>query len=65
MTTQTGLSLPGREAPPRLDSYDAERARFHLQAPERYNPVLHIIEGWAAEQPGARTTCAPVTGTGR
>jgi acetyl-CoA synthetase len=54
MTTQTGLPLPGRDAPPRLQSYDAERARFHLEAPERYNPVLHIIEGWAAEQPDAQ-----------
>ena len=44
---------PGRDAPPRLTDYDAERASFSLEVPERYNPVLHIVEGWAAEDPDA------------
>ena len=44
---------PGRDAPPRLSDYDVERASFNLEVPERYNPVLHIVETWAEEDPGA------------
>jgi acetyl-CoA synthetase len=36
-----------------MASYEEELARFHVEAPERYNPVLHIIEGWAADEPDA------------
>jgi acyl-coenzyme A synthetase/AMP-(fatty) acid ligase len=46
--------LPDRDAPPRLADYDAERASFRLDVPERYNAVLAIVEGWAAEDPDAR-----------
>jgi acetyl-CoA synthetase len=27
--------------------YEQERMAFHVEAPERYNPVLSIVEGWA------------------
>ncbi|TMM00196.1 MAG: acyl-CoA synthetase [Actinobacteria bacterium] len=44
---------PGRDAEPRLSDYETERATFRLEVPERYNPVLDIVEGWAAEDPDA------------
>lgn len=44
---------PDRSAPPRLTSYEEGRARYRVQVPERYNPVLHIVEGWATEAPEA------------
>lgn len=47
------LDRPGRDAPPRLADYAAERAAFRLQVPERFNPVLAIVETWAAEDPDA------------
>ena len=47
------LSRPTREAPPRLADYEQERATFELAAPERYNPVLAIIESWARDDPDA------------
>ncbi|UTI63624.1 AMP-binding protein [Paraconexibacter antarcticus] len=45
------LDRPGRDAPPRLSDYDDERASFSLEVPERFNPVLAIVETWAAESP--------------
>jgi acyl-coenzyme A synthetase/AMP-(fatty) acid ligase len=36
-----------------MTSYDEERSRFRLELPERFNAVLHVIEGWAAEDPAA------------
>ncbi|WP_354700563.1 Acetyl-coenzyme A synthetase [Paraconexibacter sp. AEG42_29] len=45
------LDRPGRDAPPRLTDYDAERASFVNEVPERFNPVLAIVETWAAESP--------------
>ncbi|MBN9624111.1 MAG: AMP-binding protein, partial [Actinobacteria bacterium] len=44
---------PGRDAPPRLVDYTAERSAFHVEAPERFNPVLDIVETWAREEPDA------------
>ncbi|MEN3343138.1 MAG: acetyl-CoA synthetase [Actinomycetota bacterium] len=44
---------PDRSAPPRLTSYEEERARYGVEVPERYNPVLHVVEGWAAGAPEA------------
>jgi acetyl-CoA synthetase len=52
MITETSV-LPDRGAPPRLTSYEQERATFDLEAPARYNPVLAIVERWAAEEPEA------------
>ena len=43
--------LPGRDAAPRLTSYEEERARYRVTVPERYNPVLDIVEAWAADAP--------------
>ena len=47
------LNRPTRDAPPRLTDYEHERATFHPAAPERYNPVLAIVESWAREDPEA------------
>jgi acyl-coenzyme A synthetase/AMP-(fatty) acid ligase len=44
---------PARSAPPRLRDYEAERAAYRVQPPERFNAVLSILEPWAAEDPGA------------
>ncbi|MDP9396652.1 MAG: AMP-binding protein [Actinomycetota bacterium] len=46
-------TLPGRDAPPRLRSYEEEHARHRLEVPARFNAVLDIIEPWAAEDPDA------------
>ena len=44
-------STPTRSDPPRLDDYEAERAAYRVEVPQRFNPVLDIIEPWAAETP--------------
>lgn len=44
---------PGREVPPRMTSYEEEHATFRLEVPERFNPVLDIVERWASEEPDA------------
>src|ERR1700675_2939200 len=44
---------PTRDSPPRMTSYSDERATFALDVPTRFNPVLHIVENWAAEDPDA------------
>lgn len=44
-------SRPTRSDPPRLNDYEAERASYRVSVPERFNPVLDIIERWAAEAP--------------
>jgi acyl-coenzyme A synthetase/AMP-(fatty) acid ligase len=41
--------LPDRSAPPNLASYEQERARFHIDVPSRFNPVIDIVERWATE----------------
>jgi acetyl-CoA synthetase len=43
--------LPDRTAPPRLESYEQERESYRVDVPERFNPVLDIVERWAAERP--------------
>jgi acetyl-CoA synthetase len=47
------LIRPTRDAAPRLGDYDQQRAAFRLDAPERYNPVLAIVESWAREDADA------------
>jgi acyl-coenzyme A synthetase/AMP-(fatty) acid ligase len=44
-------ALPNRSAEPRMSDYDAERADFRLEVPEVFNPVIDIVEKWAAEAP--------------
>jgi acetyl-CoA synthetase len=44
-------TLPGRDAPPRLSSYEQEREHYKIDLPERFNPVVDIVERWAAEAP--------------
>ena len=43
---------PTRSDPPRLESYEAERAAYRVEVPDRFNAVLDIIERWASEAPG-------------
>jgi acetyl-CoA synthetase len=42
---------PDRSARPRLEEYEAERAAFRVEVPERFNAVVDIIERWADEAP--------------
>jgi acyl-coenzyme A synthetase/AMP-(fatty) acid ligase len=42
---------PDRSTPPNLTSYEEERARYRLALPERFNPVIDIIDAWAADAP--------------
>ncbi len=44
-------ALPDRTAEPRMSDYDAEKAGFRLEVPEVFNPVIDIVERWAAEAP--------------
>lgn len=44
---------PGRESPPNLGDYSATCAGFSIRSPDRLNPVLDILDVWAAEEPGA------------
>lgn len=44
-------TIPGRDAPPRMQDYAAERARFRVDVPEVFNPVVDLLETWAAERP--------------
>lgn len=45
----TDQPLPDRTAPPNLVDYEAERRGFHIEIPARFNPVIDIIERWAAQ----------------
>jgi acyl-coenzyme A synthetase/AMP-(fatty) acid ligase len=40
-----------RKVAPNLHSYDEERRTFSVDVPDVFNPVLEIVEGWAAEAP--------------
>ena len=40
---------PTRDVPPRLGDYQAERATYRIEVPERFNPVIDIVERWAAD----------------
>ncbi len=42
---------PDRSAPPRLTSYEEERATYRPEVPDTYNPVVDIVERWAQESP--------------
>jgi len=42
---------PGRDAIPNMTDYEAERAAFRLEAPERFNFVLDVLEKRAAATP--------------
>ncbi len=44
---------PDRSCPPAVTDYEQARQDFHLDVPERWNPVLGIVEAWAAEEPDA------------
>ncbi len=43
--------LPNRSAEPRMTDYDEEKAGFRLEVPDVFNPVLDIVDRWAAEAP--------------
>jgi acyl-coenzyme A synthetase/AMP-(fatty) acid ligase len=44
---------PSRDVCANLADYAQARADFSVEAPERYNPVLAIVESWAREDPDA------------
>lgn len=49
----TSVLIPGRDAAPRMTSYEDERAGYRVDVPERFNAVIDIIERWAGEEPNA------------
>ncbi len=56
------MKLPDRHAAPRLKSYEEERASYRVDVPERFNPVLDIVERWSAEDPRAPALVSIGTG---
>jgi acyl-coenzyme A synthetase/AMP-(fatty) acid ligase len=44
---------PTRDVPPNMTDYEAERAGFRLEIPQRFNFVLDVLEGRAAADPDA------------
>jgi acyl-coenzyme A synthetase/AMP-(fatty) acid ligase len=42
---------PDRSTPPNLTSYEEARATYRVELSERFNPVIDIIDAWAAEAP--------------
>ncbi|WP_211241762.1 acyl-CoA synthetase [Patulibacter minatonensis] len=44
-------TIPSRDAAPRLQDYATERDSFRIEVPSVYNPVVDIVEGWAADAP--------------
>ena len=48
---------------PDLANHARRRAGFHLEVPARFNPVLDILERWAAEDPEA-TALVSLSGAG-
>lgn len=47
------LDRPTRDAAPRLGDYNTEHRDFTVSAPDRYNPVLAIVDTWASDDPDA------------
>lgn len=47
------LTVPARDDVARLQDYATERASFRLDVPETFNPVVDIVETWAADDPDA------------
>lgn len=47
------LTVPGRDVAARLQDHATERATFRLDVPETFNPVVDIVETWAADDPDA------------
>ncbi|MER5794303.1 AMP-binding protein [Streptomyces sp. NPDC001980] len=45
------VKRPGRDAVPNMTDYDAERARFRWEVPQRFNAVLDILERRAEQSP--------------
>jgi acyl-coenzyme A synthetase/AMP-(fatty) acid ligase len=45
------MPTPGRDAPPNMTDYDAERASFRLEVPERFNFVADVLERRAGREP--------------
>ncbi|MFF4259941.1 acyl-CoA synthetase [Streptomyces sp. NPDC001663] len=45
------VKRPGRDAVPNMTDYDAERARFRWEVPQRFNAVLDVLERRAKQSP--------------
>lgn len=54
---------PGRDAPPRMASYERERETFRVKVPPRFNAVRDILDTWAAETPD-RSALVSIDGEG-
>jgi acyl-coenzyme A synthetase/AMP-(fatty) acid ligase len=57
------MNAPTRDAAPNFRDYARARQDFALAVPPRFNPVVDIIERWAAEDPSARALLS-IDGTG-
>jgi acetyl-CoA synthetase len=51
MSALDAVRRPTRDCAPRLLDYDAERASFAVEVPERFNAVHAIVDRWAGEAP--------------
>jgi acyl-coenzyme A synthetase/AMP-(fatty) acid ligase len=51
MSGLDSLVRPGRDCPARLEDYAAERERYVVEVPERFNAVHAIVDSWAQEAP--------------
>jgi acetyl-CoA synthetase len=49
----TRVPRPDRNAPACMTSYDEAYASFRIDVPERFNPVVDIVERWAGDDPDA------------
>jgi acetyl-CoA synthetase len=47
----SALTLPDRDAAPRLASYEDERESYRPEVPDVYNPVIDIVEAWGDHAP--------------
>ena len=45
------LPLPDRTAVPNLTDYARACAEYAVSVPERFNPVVDIVESWAGDAP--------------
>ena len=55
---------PDRDAPPNVTDLDAERASFHIDAPERFNYVRDVLGAQASRRPDAEALIS-LDATGR
>lgn len=52
-TARDRFAVPTRNAAPNMADWATTRADWRLEVPERFNPVVDILEAWEAEDPDA------------